>query len=428
MSDHATGPMDGATNHISRAAQQAPNLARAAAACLTVAILWFASDLLIPMAFAGLLSFIVIPMVSRLTRIGVPNAVATTFVMVGMMTIVGGIVLLTSSQALDLVQKLPEYRDTLVDRIRNVRSSSTVSFSELQKTYATIDNELNKAANAAEATTAPATTQSSEAAAPPTQPVAVRVVDRPDDFVTRLTAYAAPVVGPLGGLGVVFLISYFAVLGRESLARKAFKLCVRLDLVEAVDAAEEAGKRVSRYLRAQLLVNIIYGASLASIMFALGLPNALMWGLLGGMLRYIPYLGPMIAITMPTLLSLAVAPGWTTPTITLVSLLALELFTNIVLETLFFGNSTGVSPLGVVISFLFWGWVWGASGLLLGMPITVCIVVIGRHVRPLRLLSELLAAEEESSDGSKEPLSALASQSNMPDVLAHQRIPDAGAV
>jgi predicted PurR-regulated permease PerM len=399
-------------------APRVSNLARVASAVLTVAILWLGSELLIPIAFAGLLSFIVVPFVNRLTRRGIPNGLATSFVMSAVAALVLGIVLLTSSQALDLVTKLPEYRDTLVERIRNIRSNASVSMTELQATVATLDRELN---SADVPTTESAATQAAAVETP--VPVAVTVVERPDDFFTRVTTWATPVLGPLSSAGVVFFVAFFIVLGRHSLARKAFRLCVRLELIDAVDGAKVAGLTVARYLRAQLLVNVIYGTCLALIMLSLGLPNALMWGLLGALLRYIPYLGPLVAIAMPTLLSLAIAPGWTTPIITLTCLVVLEGFTNIVLETLFFGNSTGVSPLGVVLSFLFWGWVWGPAGLLLGMPITVGIVVIGRHVRPLRMLSDLLSADEEPAaqldDKAIAPALVPASQAH-----SHQRIPD----
>lgn len=183
------------------------------------------------------------------------------------------------------------------------------------------------------------------------------------------------------------------VLSRESLGRKIGRISRRMRLFDAVEGMEEAAKHVGRYLRRQLLINAIFGVAVATIMMALGLPNALMWGLLGGLLRYVPYLGPLVALIAPTALALAIAPGWSKPALTFALLLVLESITNLVLEPLLYGNSTGVSSLGVVMSAIFWGWLWGTPGLLLGMPLTVCFVVIGKHIKPLQLLSEVLSAE-----------------------------------
>ncbi len=366
--------------------RQATSFIGAIGPLLAVLVLYLASDLLIPLTFALLLSFIFGPIASRVCRLGIPNVIATSIVLGVASTLALGALALTSSQALDLATKLPEYRQTLVNRIRLVKSTSSGSFSELASTVSTLNQELARPTP----TTGPAGAIpiESQAAAVP-----VTVIAKDTSMLTMAGEWITPLISPLASVSVVLLLTFFIVLEREPLTRKLRRVSRSRDLVDAAEGAEEAIALVGRYLLMQLIINTTYGLCLALIMASLGLPNALMWGLLGGLLRYVPYVGPVVAIAMPTALALAIAPGWGKPIMTLGFLLVLEAVTNLILEPLLYGNTTGVSSFGVVLSAVFWGWLWGPAGLLLGMPLTVCVVIIGKHIRPLQVLSELLSAD-----------------------------------
>lgn len=368
---------------------------------LAVVVLYVASDLLIPLTFALLLSFIFGPIASRICRLGIPNVISTSLVLAVASTLVLGALALTSSQALDLATKLPEYRQTLIDRIRSVKLTSTGSFSEIASTVSTLNEELERPTP----TSGPAG-EMPVAPTPAAAAVPVMVVQEDSSVLSLASSWITPLLSPLAALSVVMLLTFFIVLERDSLARKLRHVSRSRDLIDAAEGAEEAIARVGKYLLMQLVINTIYGLCVTLIMLSLGLPNALMWGLLGGLLRYVPYVGPVVAIVMPTALALAITPGWGRPIMTLALLLALEAITNLILEPLLYGHSTGVSSFGVVLSAVFWGWLWGPAGLLLGMPLTVCVVIIGKHIRPLQVLSELLSAET-------------------PDIREPQQMPDA---
>jgi len=366
--------------------RQATSFIGAIGPLLAVLVLYLASDLLIPLTFALLLSFIFGPIASRVCRLGIPNVIATSIVLGVASTLALGALALTSSQALDLATKLPEYRQTLVNRIRLVKSTSSGSFSELASTVSTLNQELARPTP----TTGPAGAIPIESLA---AAVPVTVIAKDTSMLTMAGEWITPLISPLASVSVVLLLTFFIVLEREPLTRKLRRVSRSRDLVDAAEGAEEAIALVGRYLLMQLIINTTYGLCLALIMASLGLPNALMWGLLGGLLRYVPYVGPVVAIAMPTALALAIAPGWGKPIMTLGFLLVLEAVTNLILEPLLYGNTTGVSSFGVVLSAVFWGWLWGPAGLLLGMPLTVCVVIIGKHIRPLQVLSELLSAD-----------------------------------
>jgi len=342
----------------------------------------FMNDLLIPCAFAGLLAFILAPSTTRLTVRGVPSPVASGITVGTSALLVVGLLYLVSSQAIDLASRLPEYRDNLITRIKAVKSSTGGSLNTMSAAVETIKQEIEKPAD------------SSAATQPVAQTVKVEVVNPDSGMIQTAGEWFTPLAAPVGIAMIVFVLTYFMLEERQVIGTRFIRIARQHGWFMAAEGAEEAADRVGRYLRAQFAISCIYGVTVTVIMLALGLPSALLWGLIAGALRYIPYIGPLIGIALPTALALATQTGWTIPLVTLGMLLILEAVTNLILEPKFYGSSTGVSALGVLLSAAFWGWIWGGPGLLLGLPITVVIVVFGRHFGPLRPLSELLLAEE----------------------------------
>ena len=209
-----------------------------------------------------------------------------------------------------------------------------------------------------------------------------------------LQVILSPLLGPLGTAGLVILLVIFMLLKREDLRSRLIRLIGQGRISATTRAMEDAGQRVSRYLLMQFLVNVTFGIAVAVGLFFIGMPNAILWGAFATVLRFIPYIGPWIAAAFPIILSLAVSPTWMMPLLTLGIFVSLELICSNVVEPWLYGSSTGVSSIALIVAAVFWTWLWGPIGLLLSTPLTVCLVVIGRHVPRLAFFSILLSDEQ----------------------------------
>ncbi|MFT3784685.1 MAG: AI-2E family transporter [Tepidisphaeraceae bacterium] len=373
-------------------------------AVLTVACLYWGRDLFIPIALAVLVSFLLAPAVEWLVRRHVPNGLAVGVVtsFAGLLCV--GVLILVSMQVVDLATKLPDYKDNLVTKLRALRQT-TGSMKQITATVNELQHEL--ATPTTEPTTAPATVPAKVSTgsgvvpvptAPPTiavrEPVLVKQVEAGPDMLALVNSTVTPIVAPLATAGMVYVLVLFLLLDRKLVVRRLRLLGRVMHFDVAGEAIDDAAHRVGRYLLMQLIVNACYGAMVALAMWAVGLPNALLWGFIATLLRYIPYIGPVLAATLPILLSVAVFPDWKRPLIVTGCFVVAETCTNMVLEPLLYGKGTGVSTIGVVLATFFWGWLWDGIGLVLAMPITVLLVVVGRHIGALATLAHMLSSEE----------------------------------
>jgi hypothetical protein len=203
-----------------------------------------------------------------------------------------------------------------------------------------------------------------------------------------------PVVSPLGTAAIVVVLVIFMLIERESLRDRVLHIIAPQQLNVATKAIDDAASRVSRYLRMQFIVNTAFGAVIAVGLFFIGLPSALLWGVLAAALRFLPYIGPWIAASLPIALSAAVFPGWTQPALVVGLFIASEIISNNILEPWLYGSSTGISPMAIILSAIFWTWLWGPVGLVLATPLTVCLTVLGRYVPELSFLYTLLSDED----------------------------------
>ena len=257
---------------------------------------------------------------------------------------------------------------------------------EIDKIAAGDDNGAKPGAPAPGATleTAPG------ASAEPQRPIPVEIHDPPATPLSALAEFVGPLVQPIATAGIVLVFIVFVLLQREDLRDRMIRLFGMNDVHRATAAISDAAKRIGRYLLMQLVVNLLYGIPVGLGLYLIGVPNALLWGLLATVLRFVPYSGPILAAASPIALSLAVDPSWTTPLLTVALFVVLELFTNNVLEPWLYGASTGLSPLALIVAAVFWTTLWGPVGLLLATPLTVCLVVLGRHVPQLHIFEVLL--------------------------------------
>ncbi|RUZ70023.1 AI-2E family transporter, partial [Mesorhizobium sp. M7A.F.Ca.US.003.02.2.1] len=234
----------------------------------------------------------------------------------------------------------------------------------------------------------------SQAAAdkPRREPVPVEVVAR-EKPLQVLQNLVGPLISPLASAGLIVIVVIFMLLEREDLRDRFIRLVGYGDLHRTTEALQEAGKRVGRYLLMQMVVNIVYAIPITVGLWVLGIPNALLWGLLALALRFVPYIGPVIGALLPLFLALAVAPGWSLVLWTAGLFVAMEMITGNVIEPWLYGSRTGLSPLAIIVAAIFWTWLWGPLGLVLSTPLTVCLVVLGRHVPQFEFLDVLFGNE-----------------------------------
>lgn len=353
-------------------------------AALIIAGLYLGKDILVPLALAGLLAFLLDPLVMRLRRWQVPRALAVALVMLATLATVAGASVLVALQAQQLGQDLPRYQSTIENKLRSLRRTIMVERSSNSATRLidVVGHEVEATRKALE--------QAASGGERPPMRVKVAAAETPP--LQALGAWLSPAIQPLltGGIALVLLI--FILLDRHELRDRLLRLA-GVDLHPMTDALDEAANRVSRYLGMQLLVNVGYGLPLALGLWLIGVPGALLWGVLAGVMRFVPYVGPLVAAVFPLAMAFAVDPGWHMLIWTVVLLLALELIINNLIEPWLYGASTGLAAVAVLVSAAFWTVLWGPVGLLLATPMTVCLVVLGRHLPALRFLDLLLGKD-----------------------------------
>ena len=364
-----------------------------------VGTLYFARDLLIPLALSALLTFLLAPLVTRIER-WIGRIAAVLLVVALIFTGLGAVGWVLTRQVIDLATKLPDYKENIVAKLHAFRMPKGGAFSAFSQTVEELKQELPGGSAEVEAVTVTqdtgkASTAATALPAPPPPAVAVRMVETSkDNPMDLMQSMIAPVLGPLGTAGLVLLLVVFMLLQREDLRNRLIRLVGQGRISATTRAMDDAGGRVSRYLLMQLVINVTYGIPVAIGLYFIGVPNAILWGCFATVLRFVPYVGPWIAASIPILLSLAVSASWTTPLLTIGLFVALELISNNIMEPWLYGSSTGVSPIALIMAAIFWTWLWGPVGLVLATPLTVCLVVMGRHVARLSFLSVLLSDEE----------------------------------
>jgi predicted PurR-regulated permease PerM len=340
---------------------------------LVVVVLYWAQAVLVPIALAILLTFVLAPPVTWLERwVGRVPAVLAMVTLV--FTVLGLAGWGLARQMDHLAEDLPRYRVNILAKIADVRGASKGgSVEKLQDTIEDIKTDLGKS-------DAPRGTMS--------RPVVVT-----SEQVAGFSGFTwlSPIVGPLGTAGLVMALVIFMLLERRDLRDRLIGLFGHGRLTITTKAFDEAGTRVSRQLLMQSLVNLVYGIAAGVGLYLLGVPYALVWAALGAALRFIPYLGPVLGAGAPILVSLAALQGWAGPLSVVGLFVVLELFTNLVLETVLNAGAAGVSPVALLVSVAFWTWLWGPLGLLMATPLTVCLVVLGKHVPGLEFVGTLLA-------------------------------------
>ena len=367
----------------------------------TVAILalYFGREVLIPTALAILFAFMLGPIVTWVRRL-LPLPVSVTLVVIGAVISGGLLAVLVLTQLADVAGSLTSYQANLHQKIQDVKA--------LSKDGGAVSRLMSMAVSLAQDLTfepgrsAPA--------------AAVQVQSGASSFA-EVASFVAPLLHPLLSLGIIVILVVFILLDRDHLSDQFVRLFGASDVHATSEALGDAAARVARVLSLQLLTNFGFAVLVAGTLFALGMPNAVLWGLLAGGLRFVPYVGAALGAVLPTVIAFAVLPGWIQPLLVLGSIIILDILIGQVVEPLLFGESTGVTPLALILSAIFWGLLWGPIGLLLSTPLTICLLVVGKHVPNLGFLEILLGAEP-----------ALAPYQQIYRRLIRKAVPDAAAV
>ena len=298
-------------------------------------------------------------------------------------------------QLVDLATKLPDYKENIQTKLRSFKVPTGGRFTKFSETVEELKKDLPgaKAPDITQVPGKPETAVLTEPSIKPAVPVQVIETSKANPF-QLVQVIIAPLLGPLGTAALVLLLVIFMLLKREDLRSRLIRLIGQGRISATTRAMDDAGARVTRYLLMQLVVNVTYGIPVAIGLYFIGVPNAVLWGACATVLRFIPYVGPWIGAAIPIALSLAVSPGWIMPLLTLGLFVVLELLSNNVMEPWLYGSSTGVSPIALIFAAVCWTWLWGPVGLVLATPMTVCLVVMGRHIPRLSFLSVVLSDEE----------------------------------
>jgi predicted PurR-regulated permease PerM len=354
-------------------------------AVLSVAVLYLAKVLLLPLGFAILFAFLLAPVVALLERLRLPRPIAAVTVIL----LFAGLLCVATwtlfTQLVAIADDLPTYRDNIAQKMQALHSPGNSAFSRAQRELENISDELG-VANSSAKVHSPDGGDNRSLGSTPDHPVQVREVDRPTGRLDELGGIIEPATTAL--LAVVF--TFFVLLQREDLRNRLIRLSGDRNLSLMTQAMGDAGRRISRYFLLQVAVNISFGAIIGVALYFIGLPHAMLFAALAAICRFVPYIGAPIAALTPTVLSLAVFPGWTHTLLIFGSFVVLEIVTANYIEPHVYGKHTGLSTLAVLIAAAFWTLIWGPVGLILSVPLTVCLVVMGSHVPSLEFLAVLL--------------------------------------
>lgn len=362
-------------------------VALAVLAVIIVTALYVGREIFVPVALAILLSFVLAAPVSAFQRLRVPRAIAVVGVVLFAFAIIFALGSLIAAQLNRLAGDLPRYQATIQSKIQSVRGVAGGS-STLERAAGMLQDlgkELDK----------PKSGLSDKSVAPAlgnpfgprsVTPVPVEVLQPDPGALESLRSLIAPLVSPLATTGIIVIFVIFILIQREDLRNRLIRLAGSHDLQRTTAALDDAASRLSRLFLSQLLINTGFGVLIGAGLWLIGIPSPVLWGILGTVLRFVPYIGSVISAAFPLALAVAVDPGWSMLVWTAILFFVVEPLVGQVVEPMVYGRSTGLSPVAVVVSATFWTALWGPIGLILATPLTVCLVVLGRHVERLAFL------------------------------------------
>jgi predicted PurR-regulated permease PerM len=386
-----TAPVDFRPLDLDAAETPPTGLGTMAVGVIVVAALYFGREVFVPMALAVLLSFALGPPVLFLRRWHINRVVAVIAVVVFAFALIASVSAVIGSQLAHLAENLPGYQTNITQKIHSLRDSTTGSSIVGRTTtmLSNLGNEMTKSRErvASAAANGPAVLASG---VQQQKPVPVEIRTSNPTPLQLIREIAGPLLQPLATAGIVIVFVIFFLLQRQDLRDRFIRLAGARDLRRTTEALDDAARRLSRYLLMQSAINASVGILVGAGLWFIGVPNPALWGILAMFLRFVPYIGPIIAAAFPAALAVAVDPGWAMMFCVIGLFLVIELVTGYVVEPWLYGHSTGLSGVAVLVAAAFWTLLWGPVGLLLSTPLTMCLAVLGRHVEHLQFLEVLL--------------------------------------
>jgi predicted PurR-regulated permease PerM len=363
----------------------ANGVAAAVLAAVIVGAIYLGREVFVPLALAILLSFVLAPLVRFLQTWHVPRGLSVVGVVLFAFLVIFAIGGVIATQVGQLASELPRYQLTMREKIISLRGATATSgtLERAADVLQDLSKELEKPKDRGGVETAPTPTS------PPGQerpPIPVEVRQPPPGALESVARLIAPLLHPLTTTGIIIIFVVFILLQREDLRNRLIKLAGTRDLQKTTAALDDAARRLSRLFLTQLALNGAFGLVIGVGLWIIGIPTPVLWGILAAVLRFVPYIGAFIAAIFPLALAAAVDPGWSMLLWTAALFLIIEPVVGHVIEPMVYGHSAGLSPVAVVVSATFWTALWGPIGLVLATPLTICLVVLGRHVERLEFL------------------------------------------
>src|SRR5580698_1508827 len=360
---------------------------------IAIAALYFAREILIPLAFALTLTLILSPAVSWLSRIHISRAPAVLTIMLVSMGMTGALAWIIASQLIDVANELPNYRENITAKMAAMRTPTKGALGRAAASVQELGKELSNTEAPTGASAPPGGLIRRHPSVQSNAPMPVEVVDPPRSGLQYTRDITKAFIAPVSITGIVLIFTVFMLLKKEDLRNRLLRLVGLGQLNVVTQALDDATQRVSRYLLMQFLVNAAFGLLIGLGLYFIGVPYAVLWGTVGGLLRLVPYVGTLVAGALPLALSMVVYNTWAPPLMVLGLYLGLELITGNVVEPWLYGAHTGISSLAILVAAVFWTVLWGPAGLILSTPLTVCLLVLGRYVPQMSFLHILLGDE-----------------------------------
>ena len=360
---------------------------------IAIAALYFAREILIPLAFALTLTLILSPAVSWLSRIHISRAPAVLTIMLVSMGMTGALAWIIASQLIDVANELPNYRENITAKMAAMRTPTKGALGRAAASVQELGKELSNTEAPTGASAPPGGLIRRHPSVQSNAPMPVEVVDPPRSGLQYTRDITKAFIAPVSITGIVLIFTVFMLLKKEDLRNRLLRLVGLGQLNVVTQALDDATQRVSRYLLMQFLVNAAFGLLIGLGLYFIGVPYAVLWGTVGGLLRLVPYVGTLVAGALPLALSMVVFNTWAPPLMVLGLYLGLELITGNVVEPWLYGAHTGISSLAILVAAVFWTVLWGPAGLILSTPLTVCLLVLGRYVPQMSFLHILLGDE-----------------------------------
>ena len=360
-------------------------------AAIIVAALYFGQELFVPLAIAVLLSFALSPVVRALRKIHVPRGLAVAGTVGLAFAIIFAVGAVITAQVTDLGNQVPTYETALKQKIRAINAMTGGKGSAIDRASETL-RDLQQELDQGETTerTTPTELNPSGTATQPKDPIPVEVHSPPPTALEQIESIISVALSPVATIGIIIVFVVFLLLKQNDVRDRAIRLMGAHDLEKATIAMDDAGRRLSSYFLVLVFMNAGFGAVIAAGLWFIGVPSPLLWGIVAMLLRFVPMIGVFIAAAIPVVLAAAVDPGWTMLVMVIALYLVAEGIMNTVVEPLVQGSSTGLSVLAILIAATFWTLLWGPIGLVLAIPLTAVLVVLGRHVEGLGFLHVIL--------------------------------------